>query len=103
MLAGSLTFEISCRPVSYEQARAEALDHSMVLAAHPEVDFAYLYGPLASGLAYYDLEVAVFLRPSLRTVSATATSSSPLRTGFRNRVLACQRTTLGWFTASIAA
>jgi hypothetical protein len=35
-----------------------------LLAAHPEVDFAYLYGPLASGLAYYDLEVAVFLRPS---------------------------------------
>ena len=35
-----------------------------LLAAHPEVDFAYLFGPLASGLAYYDLEVAVFLRPA---------------------------------------
>jgi predicted nucleotidyltransferase len=35
-----------------------------LLAAHAEVDFAYLFGSLASGLAYYDLEVAVFLRPA---------------------------------------
>jgi predicted nucleotidyltransferase len=35
-----------------------------LLAAHAEVDFAYLFGSIASGLAYYDLEVAVFLRPA---------------------------------------
>jgi predicted nucleotidyltransferase len=34
-----------------------------LLAAHGEVDFAYLFGSLAGGLAYYDLEVAVLLRP----------------------------------------
>ena len=35
-----------------------------LLAAHAEVDFAYLFGFLASGMAYYDVEVAVFLRPA---------------------------------------
>jgi len=35
-----------------------------LLAAHCEIDFAYLFGPLASGMAYYDIEVAVFLRPA---------------------------------------
>jgi hypothetical protein len=35
-----------------------------LLAAHAEVDFAYLYGWLANETAYYDLEVAVFLRPA---------------------------------------
>jgi predicted nucleotidyltransferase len=35
-----------------------------LLAAHAEVDFAYLFGSLASGMAYYDAEVAVFLRPA---------------------------------------
>jgi predicted nucleotidyltransferase len=35
-----------------------------LLAAHAEVDFAYLFGPLATRLAYYDAEVAVFLRPA---------------------------------------
>jgi len=36
LLAGSLTFEISCLPVSNEQAIAEALSHENVLSAHPE-------------------------------------------------------------------
>jgi hypothetical protein len=35
-----------------------------LLAAHAEVDFAYLFGLLASRMAYYDVEVAVFLRPA---------------------------------------
>jgi predicted nucleotidyltransferase len=35
-----------------------------LLAAHAEVDFAYLYGSLANEMAYYDMEVAVFLRPA---------------------------------------
>jgi predicted nucleotidyltransferase len=35
-----------------------------LLAVHAEVDFAYLYGSLASGMAYYEVEVALFLRPA---------------------------------------
>jgi predicted nucleotidyltransferase len=35
-----------------------------LLAAHAEVDFAYLFGSLAGGMAYHDVEVAVFLRPA---------------------------------------
>jgi predicted nucleotidyltransferase len=35
-----------------------------LLAAHAEVDFAYLFGSLANEMAYYDVEVAVFLRPA---------------------------------------
>jgi predicted nucleotidyltransferase len=35
-----------------------------LLAAHAEVDFAYLYGSLANEMAYYNMEVAVFLRPA---------------------------------------
>jgi predicted nucleotidyltransferase len=44
---------------------------SKLLAAHAEVDFAYLFGSLSSRMAYYDVEVAVFLRPApaLATVS----------------------------------
>jgi predicted nucleotidyltransferase len=42
-----------------------------LLAAHAEVDFAYLFGSLASRTAYYDVEVAVLLRPApeITTVS----------------------------------
>ena len=35
-----------------------------LLAVHAEVDFAYLYGSLASGMAYYEVEVALFMRPA---------------------------------------
>jgi predicted nucleotidyltransferase len=34
------------------------------LAAHPEIDFAYIFGSYAVGMAYRDMEVAVFLRPA---------------------------------------
>ena len=37
---------------------------SQSLAAHPEIDFAYIFGSLADGMAYRDMDVAVFLRPA---------------------------------------
>ena len=36
LLAGSLTFEISCAPVSVERAMAEARTHDVVLTCHPD-------------------------------------------------------------------
>ena len=35
-----------------------------LLAAHAEIDFAYLFGSFADGLPYHDVDVAVFLRPA---------------------------------------
>jgi uncharacterized protein YutE (UPF0331/DUF86 family) len=35
-----------------------------LLAAHPEVDFAYLFGSFAEGGPYHDVDVAVFLWPA---------------------------------------
>jgi predicted nucleotidyltransferase len=35
-----------------------------LLAAHAEVDFAYLFGSSPEGMAYRDIDVAVFLRPA---------------------------------------
>jgi predicted nucleotidyltransferase len=37
---------------------------SQSLAAHPEIDFAYVFGSFADGMAYRDMDVAVFLRPA---------------------------------------
>jgi predicted nucleotidyltransferase len=37
---------------------------SQSLAAHPEIDFAYIFGAFAGGMAYRDMDVAVFLRPA---------------------------------------
>jgi predicted nucleotidyltransferase len=36
-----------------------------LLAGRPEVDFAYLFGSFADGLPYHDVDVAVFLQPTL--------------------------------------
>ena len=35
-----------------------------LLASHAEVDFAYLFGSSPEGMAYRDMDVAVFLRPA---------------------------------------
>ncbi len=34
-----------------------------LLAAHPEIDFAYLFGSFADGLPHRDVDVGIFLRP----------------------------------------
>jgi predicted nucleotidyltransferase len=43
------------------QLRAKLGD---LLAAHAEIDFAYLFGSFADGAQYHDVDVAVFLRPA---------------------------------------
>ena len=35
-----------------------------LLAARPEIDFAYLFGSFADELPYHDIDVAVFLQPA---------------------------------------
>jgi predicted nucleotidyltransferase len=37
---------------------------SELLAAHAEIDFAYLFGSFADGAQYHDVDVAVFMRPA---------------------------------------
>jgi len=34
------------------------------LTKHPEILFAYLYGSFVEGVAYHDIDVAVFLKPT---------------------------------------